>query len=75
MKTKIAFAIIGLAGMTLVSCKKDYECVCAGTLGGSAVAATYEQHTKKDADDKCDKAEKDLQQLNSSVTCSTRVKN
>jgi hypothetical protein len=74
MKTKIAFAIIGLAGMTLVSCKKDYECVCSGTLGGSTVAATYEQHTKSDAQDKCDQAEKDLQQFNSSITCSIRTK-
>jgi hypothetical protein len=74
MKMKIAFAIIGLAGLTLVSCKKDYECVCAATFGGSSVAATYEQHTKKDAEDKCDKAEQDLQQLSSSVTCSVRVK-
>lgn len=60
---KAAFTIIVLAGLGLVSCKKDYTCECKKIYTGEnvTVETSSEVYTFKDnrirAEDKCNKKE------------------
>lgn len=70
---KIIFGCAILGGLVLVSCKKDYNCVCSA-YGWSSVADTFNNHSKKDAESKCEDIEKDLKQSSSAINCSIEKK-
>jgi len=70
---KLILGIALLSGITLVSCKKDYSCVCSA-YGWSSVVDTFNNHTKKDAESKCEDIEKDLKQSSSAINCSIEKK-
>jgi hypothetical protein len=50
--------VAAIAGLSMVSCKKDYTCTCTATIGGTAQTYTYPLNDvkKKDAKDLCNTA-------------------
>lgn len=68
MKKIVAIAALGV--FALSSCKKDYTCQC--TSAGYSFDEPYTAIKKKDAEDKCEKKQTEIQTVNSSVTCSLK---
>lgn len=65
MKKVLAIAALGV--FVLSSCKKDYTCTC--TASGFSQSEPYTAMKKKEAEDKCDKKQSDIQTINPNVTC------
>lgn len=50
MKKVTLFAVVAVAALSLVSCKKDHTCTCTDNSSGTAVVVTTKaKSTKKDA--------------------------
>lgn len=67
---KKVFALAAMSVFVLSACKKDFTCECSAS--GFSQSEVYKDVKKKDAEDKCDKKQSDLQVVNSSITCSVK---
>jgi len=69
---KKALMIAAFAGLTMVSCKKEYTCECTATTAGvSATASTTIKDTKSKATEACEAGNTSTTVLGitSSTTC------
>jgi hypothetical protein len=55
------FVMAGLSILAFTSCKKDYSCTCTTTVGSVSTTKAYdlENQTHRDADDACERYERD----------------
>ena len=73
---KVLF-IAAVAGLSLVSCKKDYTCECTVTSNGQSVSGSGAtgKMSKKDAEAKCnegDRAETTVSGISSKTECTIK---
>ncbi|MBW7868630.1 MAG: hypothetical protein H3C31_09930 [Brumimicrobium sp.] len=59
MKNILLFSI-GLLSLTLISCKKEWNCTCTGDFGKNTVKMSKESHTKSEAKQACEMIQYDV---------------